>query len=68
MLTLAELAKRLDAELVGDADQRGGRVGDHSVRHRQPTDFPGQPRYRSYLENTRAAAVLIPESQREFCR
>lgn len=67
MLTLGELARQLDAELVGNPDQPVDGLGTIQSATGSQLTFLANPRYRSFLEQTRAAAVLIPESQREFC-
>lgn len=65
MLTLGELADKLGAELVGDPALPVDGLG--TIQSAGPTQltFLANPRYRGYLEKTRAAAVLLPESVRE---
>ncbi len=68
MHTLAELARLLDAELVGgDADQPVDGMGTIQSATATQMTFLANPRYRSYLEQTRAAVVLLQEDQCEFC-
>lgn len=67
MHTLGELARILDAELVGDADQPVDGMGTIQSATGTQMTFLANPRYRSYLEQTRAAVVLLQEDQRQFC-
>ncbi|MCK0152665.1 UDP-3-O-(3-hydroxymyristoyl)glucosamine N-acyltransferase [Alcanivorax sp. S6407] len=68
MHTLGELARILDAELVGgDANQPVDGMGTIQSATATQMTFLANPRYRSYLEQTRAAVVLLQEDQREFC-
>jgi UDP-3-O-[3-hydroxymyristoyl] glucosamine N-acyltransferase len=60
---LAELARRLDAELRGDG---GGEVtGVAGIEHAGPGDvtFLANPRYAAHLRTTRAAAVILAPGQ-----
>ncbi|MZR61937.1 UDP-3-O-(3-hydroxymyristoyl)glucosamine N-acyltransferase [Alcanivorax sp. DP30] len=67
MHTLGELARILDAELVGDAEQPVDGMGTIQSATGTQMTFLANPRYRSYLEQTRAAVVLLQDDQREFC-
>ena len=63
--TLAELAKELDADLVGDAAIVIGGVA--GIREALPGDitFIANARYDAYLEETRASAVICSREPRE---
>lgn len=67
MLTLSELAQRLGAELVGDGSIEVSGLGTIQSAGPSQLTFLANPRYRSYLEKTGAAAVLVPESEKESC-
>ncbi|EKF75114.1 UDP-3-O-[3-hydroxymyristoyl] glucosaminen-acyltransferase [Alcanivorax hongdengensis A-11-3] len=67
MLTLGELAQKLDATLVGDASTPVDGLGTIQSATGSQLTFLANPRYRSFLENTGAAAVLLPESQQDYC-
>ena len=57
--TLAELAERIGAEVLGDGTRRVR--GPASLAHAGPDEvsFLAQPRYRGLLEETRAAGVVV---------
>ncbi len=67
MLTLGALAEKLDAELVGEASHVVDGLGTIQSASSSQLTFLANPRYRSFLEQTGAGAVLIPESQRAYC-
>ncbi|HBC19912.1 MAG TPA: UDP-3-O-(3-hydroxymyristoyl)glucosamine N-acyltransferase, partial [Alcanivorax sp.] len=50
MLTLGELARQLDAELVGDPDQPVDGLGTIQSATDSQLTFLANPRYRSFLE------------------
>ena len=67
MLTLGKLAEKLGAELVGDPDQPVDGLGTIQSATASQLTFLANPRYRSFMEKTGAAAVLITEEQKAFC-
>ena len=67
MLTLGALAEKLGAELVGEASHVVDGLGTIQSASSSQLTFLANPRYRSFLEQTGAGAVLIPESQRAYC-
>ncbi len=66
-ITLGELAEKTGTRLKGD----GGCVidGVASLSHARPgcISFLTHPRYRHYLEDTRASAVILPADELEHC-
>lgn len=67
MYTLAELAKRFDADIVGDGHCEIGRIA--TLIHAGPGDisFLSNKKYRKYLQSTNAAAVVVaPEYKGEL--
>lgn len=65
--TLQELAEYLDVAFTGDPECRIH--GISSLGNSQPgtISFLSHSRYRKYLTETHAAAVILPESEREHC-
>ncbi|HSN71642.1 MAG TPA: UDP-3-O-(3-hydroxymyristoyl)glucosamine N-acyltransferase [Steroidobacteraceae bacterium] len=65
--TLGELAVRFGCELRGDPDVRVTGVG--TLEHARPDElaFLANPRYRRYLESTRAAAVVLAPEVASLC-
>lgn len=59
MFTLAELAERFNAELIGDEQCTIERVATLANAGPGDISFLSNPRYRKYLRNTSAAAVVI---------
>jgi len=61
--TLAELAKRIGAVLVGDGERAVS--GPASLQEAGPDEvsFLAQPRYQAQLQTTRAAAVVVATDQ-----
>lgn len=59
-LTLGEIGARLGATVLGDETIRIRRVS--GIREAEPGDltFIANPKYRMYLEETRASAILVP--------
>src|SRR5690606_42094077 len=66
-LTLAQLAAELDARLFGDGDTRISALGSLKSAGPGELTFLANPRYRSYLEQTRAGAVLCTPDQAANC-
>lgn len=66
MLTLAQIADLLDAELHGDGNIQVTRLGTIQSAGPDALTFLANPRYRSHLESTQAAAVLCHPDQAEF--
>lgn len=66
-VTLETLARELGAELHGAGDLPISGLGTIGTANESQITFLANPRYRSYLENTRAAAVLLQEDQLEHC-
>lgn len=66
-LTLAQLAEELGAELHGPGDLPLTGLGTLKSAGPGELSFLANPRYRSYLEQTRAGAVLCTPDQVEHC-
>lgn len=66
-LTLAQLAAELDARLFGDGDTRISGLGSLKSAGPGELTFLANPRYRAYLEQTRAGAVLCTPDQAANC-
>jgi UDP-3-O-[3-hydroxymyristoyl] glucosamine N-acyltransferase len=67
VLTLAQLAEELGAELRGDGATEISGLGTLRGATAQQLTFLANPRYRAYLEQTAAAAVLCTADQAEDC-
>lgn len=65
-LTLAQLATELDAQLHGDGDIQVSGLGTLKSAGANDLTFLANPKYRPYLEQTRAAAVLCTPDQVAF--
>lgn len=63
MLTLAEIAEKLEGELHGDGDLTVSRLATIQSATADALTFLANPRYRSYLETTGAGAVLCTAEQ-----
>lgn len=66
-VTLETLARELGAELHGAGDRVVTGLGTIGTAGAHQVTFLANPRYRSYLEQTRAAAVLLRVDQVEHC-
>lgn len=60
-VTLGDLAARFDCALAGDADVPVSGVGTLQDAGPGEISFLANPRYRRYLETTRAAAVILSD-------
>ncbi len=58
-LTLAQLAQQLNVELRGDTDVRVSTVASLQRAGPGALSFLANPKYRRYLKNTRASAVVL---------
>ena len=58
-LTLAQLAQQLNVELKGDTDVRVSTVASLQRAGPGALSFLANPKYRRYLKNTRASAVVL---------
>lgn len=67
-LTLGQLAEHLTAQCDGDPHITVCGVADLAEAEPSQLSFFVSPRYRSALENTRAAAVLIQDKHRKDCK
>lgn len=65
---LGELAARFGLELIGDGERWIEGVGTLSHATAQQISFLANPRYRSELASTRAAAVVIAKADAEFAQ
>ncbi|HFD79397.1 MAG TPA: UDP-3-O-(3-hydroxymyristoyl)glucosamine N-acyltransferase [Gammaproteobacteria bacterium] len=63
-LSLAELAREIDATLAGDGEIRVSRLATLQQAGPGALSFLANPRYRKYLETTRASAVIVGRDQR----
>lgn len=66
-VTLEVLARELGAELHGPGDREITGLGTIGAARDDQITFLANPRYRSFLENTRAAAVLLRADQLQHC-
>ncbi|MEN8761756.1 MAG: UDP-3-O-(3-hydroxymyristoyl)glucosamine N-acyltransferase [Thiogranum sp.] len=66
-LTLAQLAQQLDVELRGDADVRVSTVAGLQRAGPGALSFLANPKYRRYLKNTRASAVVLSQQDARDC-
>lgn len=67
MLTLGEIAELLDGELHGDSDVKIDALGTLQSARAGQLSFLANPRYRSWLEQTAASAVLCRSEQQPHC-
>lgn len=65
--TLGELAERVSAELHGDADCRIERVATLAAAGPGDITFLSNTRYRKYLKQTRASAVILATRELSLC-
>lgn len=65
--TLAEVAAATGARLEGDGERVVTGLGTIQSATGEQLTFLANPRYRSYLENTRAAAVLCTAEEARHC-
>ncbi|ENY72525.1 UDP-3-O-(3-hydroxymyristoyl)glucosamine N-acyltransferase [Aeromonas diversa] len=65
--TLAQLAQRLGAQVHGNADLEIRKVATLEKAGEGEISFLSNKKYRQYLEQTKAAAVLITEADLPFC-
>lgn len=65
--SLAELAVRFACEIRGDPDIRVRRVASLANATGEDISFLSNPRFRSYLDDTRAAAVIVRSEDAEAC-
>lgn len=65
--TLAQLAQRLGAQVHGDGDLEIRKVATLEKAGEGEISFLSNKKYRQYLEQTKAAAVLITEADVPFC-
>lgn len=66
VLTLAQIAEQLGAELNGDGNVEVMRLGTIQAATADALTFLANPRYRPFLEKTGAAAVLCTADQAAF--
>lgn len=64
-MRLAEIAKRIGCDLKGDGDIEIRGVAPIESAEPDTLTFLANPRYRSHLRNTRAAAVILPSGDPE---
>lgn len=65
MKRLGELADLLELELVGDADHRVDRIASLEEAEASGLAFLADPRYRKYLPDTTAGAVIVAPADRD---
>jgi len=66
-MRLGELADKLDLVLDGDPDCLIEGISTLTNSRANTVSFLANPRYRTALENTSAAAVIVREADRDFC-
>ena len=66
--TLGEIAQRIGARLEGDASIRIRGVSSLETPHPETIGFLTNPRMRRHLVATPLAAVIMRETEREFCQ
>ncbi len=67
-VTLRELAARFECEVRGDADTLIEGVGTLQGAGPGQIAFLANPRYRRYLESTRAGAVIVASEHADACQ
>src|SRR5581483_2363955 len=67
-LRLSEIVARVGGELIGDPDITVLRVAPLQAAGPEDLSFLAQPKYRSQLRETRAAAVVIGRAERDATR
>lgn len=65
--TLGQLADKLGVRLDGDADHRVVRIATLANAGPDSITFLSDSRYRKYLDGSQAGAVILRESDREYC-
>ncbi|MCW8829123.1 MAG: UDP-3-O-(3-hydroxymyristoyl)glucosamine N-acyltransferase [Gammaproteobacteria bacterium] len=65
--TLGELANRLGLELQGDAQYTVSRIATLVNAGPDSISFMADARYRKYLAETRAGAVILHPGEKEYC-
>ena len=60
-LTLSEIAKHLDGDVVGDSSCLISGVSEIQSAEPNTITFLGNPMYQKYLKNTNAAAILVAD-------
>jgi len=65
--TLGELAQKLDVRLYGDENYVVSRIATLASAEPESITFLADSRYRKYLKDSRAGAVILHEAEREFC-
>jgi UDP-3-O-[3-hydroxymyristoyl] glucosamine N-acyltransferase len=65
--TLAEIAQRLSAKLVGDAHCKIHRLAPISSAKQGDITFLSNDKYRSSLEQSKASAVILTEQSAKYC-
>ena len=65
--SLGEIAEVINAELIGDSDCKISGVGTLKNATPEQISFLSNPRYSSYLKKTKAAAVVVTNSEVENC-
>ena len=60
-LTLSEIAKHLDGDVVGDSSCLITGVSEIQSAEPNTITFLGNPLYQKYLKNTNAAAILVAD-------
>jgi UDP-3-O-[3-hydroxymyristoyl] glucosamine N-acyltransferase len=64
-LTLAEIARRLGGEVLGDENVRLESVGTLEAATANQITFLANPKYKSKLKDTRAGAVILGAAERD---
>jgi UDP-3-O-[3-hydroxymyristoyl] glucosamine N-acyltransferase len=67
-ISLGELAVRFGCSLKGDPHDRVTRVGTLEAADASCISFLANPKYRKYLQQTRAAAVIVEAKFADECR
>ena len=60
-LTLSEIAKHLDGDVIGDSSCLISGVSEIQSAEPNTITFLGNPLYHKYLKNTNAAAILVAD-------
>lgn len=67
-ITLGELATKLNAKLVGDANIVIEKIANLETAKEGEISFLSDPKYKSSLEVTKASAVIVKEEHLEHCK
>lgn len=68
MVTLGELAKKLDGKIIGDENCQIRSLATLSTASSGQITFLANSKYRSQLESSKASAIIVAEADAPFCK